>query len=145
VIGQIYCSGNYVITTNKLDISPEDVHGFLSKSYWASHRTKETVELSMENSLCFGMFEQNKLIGFARVITDHCTFAYLCDVYIDEDYRGQGLGKWLVSCILEQPNLQNLRRWMLATQDAQGLYAQFGFKPLNYADRFMEIINPNSI
>ena len=98
----------------------------------------------IENALCFGVYENDKQVGFARVITDKTTFAYIADVFILENYRGQDLSKQLMTFILEQSDLQNLKRWLLATRDAHGLYAQFGFAPLSNPEMWMDIMNPNA-
>jgi N-acetylglutamate synthase-like GNAT family acetyltransferase len=126
---------------NKLDL--EVIHHFLSvESYWSKGIKREIVEAAIQNSLCFGLYHHNKQIGFARMITDYATFAYLADVFVLESYRGRGLSKWLMTCIMEHPKLQGLRRFMLATQDAHGLYAQFGYEPLPNPERFMQIFRP---
>ena len=109
------------------------------RSYWPREVTREIVDRSVENSLCFGIYLNGKQIGFARVVTDYATFAWLADVFIVEEKRGQGFSKKLVTAVLEHPRLQGLRRFMLGTRDAHGLYAQFGFKPLAHPERFMEI------
>ena len=120
----------------------EIIHGFLVRSYWAEGIPRETVERSIANSLCFGVYDGDKQVGLARVITDYATFAYLADVFIIESHRGRGLSKFLMECIMKHPRLQNFRRFMLATLDAHRLYAKFGFKnPANPA-RFMEILDP---
>ena len=98
----------------------------------------------IENAICFGVFDNKQQIGFARVITDKTTFAYIADVFILENHRGQGLSKQLMAFIMEQPDLQNLKRWLLATRDAHGLYAQFGFTPLSNPELWMSILNPNA-
>ena len=134
---------NYRITTNKEDIDQPYVHRFLSGSYWAQNIPADVVRRSIEGSLCFAVFHQATQIGFARVITDEATFAYLADVFIDEQYRGRGLSKWLMEVILNYPTLQGLRRFMLATRDAHDLYRQFGFSPLTYTDRWMQIHWPD--
>lgn len=137
---------NYFISTNPALIDVAAVHQYLSEeSYWAKGIPLATVEKSIANSLCFGMYEGNKLIGFARLITDRTAFAYLCDVFIVPAYQGKGLGKWLLQTIHAHPDLQALRRWMLATRDAHGLYAQFGWEGINdeQAKRFMQLHNPN--
>ncbi len=122
---------------DKLDL--ELIYYFLNNcSYWAKARPKKTIQKSIDNSLCFGLFKNNKQIGFGRVVTDYATFAYLADVFIIEEYRGQGLGKWLVECIIRHPDLQNLQRWMLATADAHELYSRYGFIPLKQTEKYME-------
>jgi GNAT superfamily N-acetyltransferase len=133
---------NYSISTDKEKIDANYVHGFLSQSYWAQSIPHDVVQRSIEGSLCFAVFHRQKQIGFARVITDEATFAYLADVFIDEQYRGRGLSKWLMECIMDHPSLQGLRRFMLATRDAHSLYSRFGFSPLTHTDRWMQIHNP---
>lgn len=117
------------------------VHHYLStQSYWAENVPLEVVKRSMDNSLCFGVYKDGVQIGFARWITDKATFAYLADVYIEEIYRGQGFAKKLMSLMLFHKDLQGLRRYMLATNDAHGLYSQFGFKAIEHPDRLMAIV-----
>jgi GNAT superfamily N-acetyltransferase len=119
------------------------IYTYLSEeSYWSKGIPVEKVKESIESSMCFGIYKDDKQIGFARVITDKAIFAYLCDVFILEDYRGLGLSKWLLQTILSHPDLQGLRRWLLATADAQGLYNQFGFLPINNPERWMGIYTP---
>jgi len=115
-----------------------------NRSYWAREATRETVDRSVDNSLCFGIYLDAKQIGFARVVTDFATFAWLADVFIVEEKRGQVFGKKLVAAVLAHPRLQGLRRFLLGTKDAHGLYARFGFKPLAHPERFMEIRSENS-
>ena len=136
--------GDFTVTDNREDLDIEVIHGFLCReSYWAEHIPRATVEKAITYSLCFGLYHAGKQIGFARVVSDHATFAYLADVFVLTDYRGRGLGKWLVSCILIHPELQGLRRWMLATLDAHGLYEQNGFVPLRHPEWFLEIHYPD--
>ena len=134
--------GKFVISTDKERIDLDIVHGFLTESYWASEIPREVVARSIENSLCFGVYGDGKQVGFARVISDYATYAYLADVFVLESYRGEGLGKWLMECIIRHPRLQELRRWCLATMDAHSLYTKFGFTPLKTPERFMELHNP---
>jgi len=115
------------------------IHGFLTECYWAKGIPREVVARSIENSLCFGMYHDRKQIGFARVISDYATYAYIGDVFVLDSYRGRGLGKWLMECIMKHPRLRGLRRWSLVTGDAHGLYAQFGFTPLKTPERHMEL------
>lgn len=131
----------YTISTSKELLNIPYIHQFLSQSYWAEGIPVDVVRRSIEGSLCFGVYRQDQQVGFARVITDSATYAYLADVFIDESQRGKGLGKWLVGTILHHPQLQGLRRIELGTLDAHGLYAQFGFKPLPQPERFMQIRN----
>jgi GNAT superfamily N-acetyltransferase len=132
----------FAITTETSFFNVEFIHEFLSKSYWAEDIPIETVQKSIENSLCFGVFHLGRQIGFARVITDKATFGYLADVFIDEAYRGQGLSKWLMEEIMAHEDLQGLRRFMLATRDAHGLYRQSGFSELTFPERWMQIHKP---
>jgi GNAT superfamily N-acetyltransferase len=135
--------GEFTITDRREDLDIETIHGFLSESYWAKGIPKAIVEKSVNNALCFGLYHASRQIGFGRVITDYATFAYLADVFVVPPYRARGLAKWLVSCVRAHPKLQGLRRWMLATRDAHGLYAQNGFVSLQQPDRFMEINAPD--
>ena len=132
----------FIISDEKNKLQPEYIHDYLSnKSYWAKNIPLETVKKSIEGSICFGMYQNEKQIGFARVVTDKATFGYLADVFIDENYRGKGLSKWLMEVIMIYPELQGLRRWMLGTKDAHSLYAKFGFEPLENPMRVMHIYN----
>jgi GNAT superfamily N-acetyltransferase len=133
----------FIITTDKQRIDIAYVHSFLSQSYWAKNIPIEVVRRSIEGSLCFAVLHLNDQIGFARVITDEATFAYLADVFIDKDRRGKGLSKWLMEVILSYPGLQGLRRFALATRDAHGLYQQFGFEPLSKPENWMQRHRPN--
>ncbi len=132
----------YAITTETSFFNIEFIHAFLSQSYWAEDIPIEVVQKSIDNSLSFGVFHLGRQIGFARVITDKATFAYLADVFIDEAYRGQGLSKWLMEEIMNHEDLQGLRRMMLATRDAHGLYSRFGFTEINNPERWMQIHTP---
>jgi GNAT superfamily N-acetyltransferase len=138
-----WAKGEFQISTDPARIDLRAVHDFLTNSYWARGIPLETVQRSIENSLCFGIYHGDRQIGFARVITDRATFAYLADVFVLPDYRGHGLSKWLMECIIAHPDLQGLRRWMLATQDAHELYAQYGFSSLKAPERWMEIHRPD--
>ena len=133
----------FTISTEKEKLDIELIHSFLNRTYWAEGISKETIRRSIEGSLCFGVFENDKQVGFARMITDKATFAYLADVFIIEEYRGRGLSKWLMEVIMSHPDLQGLRRMILATKDAHGLYKQFGFTPLINVDRWMHILDPD--
>ena len=134
----------FIISTNKSKIDIDYVHAFLTQSYWSPGIPRETVKRAMENSLTFGIYAYDKQIGYARMITDQATFAYLADVFIDEKFRGKGLGKWLVETILAHPGLQGLRRILLATRDAHSLYAQFGFTAFTNPERWMHIHIPDA-
>ncbi|OQM45819.1 GNAT family N-acetyltransferase [Anoxybacillus sp. UARK-01] len=134
-----YKRNDMMISTNRALIQMDRVCEFLAQSYWANQRERTTIIQSIEHSLCFSLFHGQTQIGFARVVTDGATFAYLCDVFIDEAYRGRELGKWLVECVLQHPDLLNIRRFLLVTKDAHGLYQPFGFEVLHEPDQFMEI------
>lgn len=136
--------GEYEITTDTARIDVDGVYRYLSReSYWAKDIPRDVVERSIRNSLCFGILLGNGTVGFARVISDCATVAYLGDVFVIPPHRGKGLSKWLMACIAAPPDLQNLRRWMLATADAHGLYAQFGFSPMKAPDCWMECHDPD--
>lgn len=138
-------NGEYEIDTDRMRLDLAAIHRFLSKeSYWAQNRTMEQTLTAVENSQCFGLYRGKQQVGFARVITDRATFAYIGDVYVVDEHRGKGLSKWLMKVIIEQPDLQNLRRWVLATRDAHGLYQQFEFAPLRHPDRWMERTAPDA-
>jgi len=132
---------NYLISTDKSKIDIDYVHGFLSQSYWSPGVPMQVVKKAMKGSLCFGVYYNDTQIGYARMVTDKATFAYLADVFIDEDHRGKGLAKWLVEMILAHPQLQGLRRILLATKDAHKLYEQCGFTSINNPERYM-VYNP---
>lgn len=134
---------SFLISTDPARLDVQAIHAYLTRSYWAAGIPLETVQRCIEGAICFGVYDDGRQIGFARVITDRATFAYLADVYILESHQRHGLGKWLMSVIMSHPDLQGLRRFSLATKDAHGLYAQFGFTPLLAPDRHMEIARPN--
>ncbi len=135
---QEYHKDNLVVSTDPARLDVEAICSFLSGAYWATDRSKEEIARSLEHSLCFGLFDGAKQIGLMRVVSDMTIFAYLCDVFVQEDYRGQGLSKWLLSCVMSHPDLQSIRRWILLTRDAHGLYRQFGFTELKAPERYME-------
>jgi len=134
---------DFIVSTDKEKIDIAFVHNFLSQSYWAEGIPKSIVERSVKGSICFAVLLQTKQIGFARVITDEATFAYLADVFIDPAYRGKGLSRWLMECILSHPGLQGLRRILLATRDAHGLYLKVGFEKLKSSEPWMQIHKPD--
>ena len=138
----VWAKGEHEISTDPARVDVRMVHEFLTNSYWASGIPLETVRQSILNSLSFGIYHAGRQVGFARVISDRATFAYLADVFVVEPHRGHGLSKWLMECILNHPDLQGLRRWMLATRDAHGLYRQYGFTQITSPDRWMEIHDP---
>ena len=146
--------GEFVISTNRARLDLDVIHTFLTNCYWAKGIPRDVVFRSIEHSLCFGIYhevgEKSPLlakpagngasqVGFARVITDFATLAYLGDVFLLEAYRGRGLSKWMLECIVRHPALQGLRRWILLTRDAHGLYSKFGFTPVKSPERYMEL------
>lgn len=136
---QEWLQDEYTISTDSGKLNIQFIYEFLSQSsYWAQNRTFSSVSRSIENSLNFGLYRRDQQIGFARVVTDHATFAWLADVFIIEEYRGRGLGKWLIRTIVDHPDLQLLRRWVLATRDAHELYLQVGFVKLRQPNIWME-------
>jgi GNAT superfamily N-acetyltransferase len=134
----------YTISTDKSMLDMELIHRFLSeRSYWARNISLEVVARSIENSLCFGVYEGDSQVGFARAVTDYATIAYVADVFVIESHRGRGISKQLMTAILEHPALRGLRRWHLVTTDAQRLYEQFGFHALENPQKHMEITVKN--
>ena len=130
-------NGDYMITTDLSRIDRDAVGRFLAETYWAADRKPEVIDRSLDNSMTFGLFHDGRQVGMARVVSDYATFAWLCDVFIEPAHRGSGLGRWLVSVVVEHPELQGLRRWLLGTRDLHSLYAQFGFTELPEPKRFM--------
>ena len=135
--------GDYVISTDKSRLDLVVIHNFLTNSYWAPGIPIEIVKRSIEHSLALGVYKGDAQIGFARVITDYATFAYIGDVFILEEFRGQGLSKWLMEVIVAHPDLQGLRRWLLLTRDAHGLYKKTGFTEPRAPERYMEKFFPD--
>jgi GNAT superfamily N-acetyltransferase len=134
----------YSISTDRKLLNLELIHGFLSKeSYWAKGRSLEVVLRSIENSLNFGVYKGREQVGFARVVTDYATFAWIADVFVLPEHRSRGLGKWLMEVILSHPQLQGFRRWVLSTKDAHSVYERFGFRALHRPERWMERPDPN--
>jgi GNAT superfamily N-acetyltransferase len=141
-----YTRGDYTISTDPAHLDADAIADYLARSYWANLRPRAIIELSLRHSLNFGLYytsaeagNRNKTqVGLARVVTDYATYAYLCDVYLLEEHRGHGLGKWLIETLIHDPALQYPRRITLATRDAHGLYAQFGFTPLTKPENRME-------
>jgi len=130
---------DFVISTDRSRLNVKFIHNFLStQAYWAIGRSFEVVQHAIENSLNFGVFDGNQQIGFARVVTDFATFAWVADVFISDEYRGRGLGVWLIEVITSHPKLQGFRRWILATRDAHALYRRFGFNEIANPQRYME-------
>jgi GNAT superfamily N-acetyltransferase len=136
--------GEFLISTDRERMNLDVIHSFLTNCYWAKGIQREVVARSIKHSLCFGIFEgSGAQVGFARVVSDFATVAYLGDVFVLKSHRGRGLSKWLMQCIVKHPALQNLRRWILLTRDAHGLYSQFGFTPVKAPERYMELHQPN--
>lgn len=133
----------YTISTDQSRFDVEMIYGFLTSCYWAEGIPRDVVERSIENAFCFGVFEGDAQVGFARVITDRATYAYIGDVFILESHRGRGLGKRLMQAIMEHPELQGFRRWSLVTSDAHSLYEQFGFTTLSKPQDYMELRDPD--
>src|SRR5262245_41463278 len=136
--------GDFLISTDPTLLDVPLIHDFLANhSYWATGRPLEVVRRSLANSLCFGLYEQKRQVGLARVVTDRATFAWLCDVFVLEAYRGRGLSKWLIESVLSHPELRGLRRFLLGTRDAHGLYQRYGFTSLADPTRFLEVSRPD--
>ena len=136
--------GEFRISSDRTRLDFDVIHGFLTNCYWAKGIPRAVVERSIEHSLCFGIYDgSGAKVGFARVVSDFATVAYLGDVFVLESCRGRGLGKWMMQCITQHPALQGLRRWILLTRDAHGLYQEFGFTPLKSAERYMELHRPD--
>jgi GNAT superfamily N-acetyltransferase len=134
--------GTFSLTADRRRIDLDAVHAFLTRSFWARGISKELVARSIEHSLCFGVFDGPAQVAFARVVTDYSTYAYLCDVYVLETYRGRGLARRMMTYVMRHPDLQGLRRFQLVTRDAHGLYTRFGFKAPDNPERQMEIFYP---
>ena len=135
--------GEFLISTDPSRLNLDVIHGFLTNCYWAKGVPREVVERSIEHALCFGVYDgSGAQVGFARVISDFATIAYVGDVFVLDTHRGRGLGKRLMECITQHPALQGLRRWILTTRDAHGLYSQAGFTPVKFPERYMELHDP---
>lgn len=147
--GMVYAvrRDGFLISSDPTLLDLDVIHGFLSTCYWSPGIPRATIERALTHSLSFGLYETSgaapRQIGFARVVTDRATFAYLCDVFILDAVRGRGLGTWLIESLLAHPDLHGLRRFCLLTRDAHALYARFGFKPMPDPSRYMEVWNPN--
>lgn len=137
--------GEFSISTDRSRLEIDVIQKFLSEdAYWAKTRTREQTLTAIENSLCFGLYAPDRQIGFARVVSDMATFAYIGDVFVLNEFRGRGLSKWLMETIIAEPRLQGLRRWLLATRDAHGLYEKYDFGPLRAPERWMERTAPDA-
>ena len=143
-----YRRDEFVVSTDPARLDLDVVYGFLTNCYWAKGIPRDVVVRSIEHSLCFGIYHEidtvpSLQVGFARVITDFATIAYLGDVFVVDGYRERGLSKWMMECIMQHPQLQGLRRWILLTRDAHGLYSKFGFTPVKAPERYMELHRPD--
>jgi GNAT superfamily N-acetyltransferase len=136
--------GGFIVTCDPHKVDRKVVADYLADSYWAKGIPPETVNRSIDGSLCFTLLEGGTQVGFARVISDRATIAYLGDVFVLPAFRGRGLGKWLMECVMSHPELRGLRRWILVTRDAHGLYEQLGFKPLGRPEGYMELHHPDA-
>ncbi|HQX56859.1 MAG TPA: GNAT family N-acetyltransferase [Pyrinomonadaceae bacterium] len=133
------------ISTDRSRLDVDVIQRYLNdESYWARDRTRDQTEAAIRHSICFGLYDNDRQIGFARVVSDRATFAYIGDVFVLQEFRGRGLSKWLMEAMLAHTELQGLRRWLLATRDAHGVYSQFGFSGLKHPDRWMELPAPNA-
>ena len=133
---------NFTISTDPSRLDRDAIADMLARAYWAKGRPRERTDQAFASSLVLGLYEGSRQIGLARVVTDFSVIAYLCDVFIHEDFRGQGLGKWLMQSMFEHPDLKHIRRWLLATDDAHGLYQQFGFEQLPEVEKWMQRLRP---
>jgi GNAT superfamily N-acetyltransferase len=140
-MNELFRRGDYTVTTDAKRLDVPAIHAFLTRSYWSPGIPLELVQRAIDHSLCFGLFHHDEQVGFARVISDRTTFAYLADVYVLEAHRGIGLSKWLLQVVLAHAELQGLRRFLLATRDAHELYRRFGFKELAAPARLMEVLD----
>ena len=134
---------SFLVSSDRALLDFEVIYQFIANSYWAKNIPRQTLQKGIDNALCFGLYDSDKQVGFARVISDCATFGYLADVFVLPSHQGKGLGKWLISCIMAHPDLQGLRRFMLATADAHGLYRQFGFDAVNMPERLMQVHKPD--
>jgi GNAT superfamily N-acetyltransferase len=135
--------GEFLMSTDRARLDLDVIHGYLTNCYWATGVPREVVARSIEHALCFGIYDgSGAQVAFARVISDFATIAYIGDVFVLDSHRGRGLGKWLMECIMQYPALQGLRRWILTTRDAHGLYSQVGFTPVKFPERYMERHDP---
>jgi GNAT superfamily N-acetyltransferase len=132
----------YQVSTDPDRLDVDAIHAVLKHAYWCEGIPRELLARALQRSLCFGLYEGDRQIGLARVISDYATFAYLCDVYVLAEFQGKGLGTWLMECVIGHPDLQGLRRFSLVTRDAHGLYRKFGFVELAHPERHMEVARP---
>ncbi|HET8841678.1 MAG TPA: GNAT family N-acetyltransferase [Ktedonobacteraceae bacterium] len=139
----IWRQDEYIVSTERKLLDLDVIHRFLTEAYWSPGIPRSTIEQAIEHSLPFGLYHGTRQVGFARVITDYTTFAYIADVFVIEKYQGRGLSKWMMRCVMEHPDLQGLRRWTLFTRDAHGLYEKVGFQTSKTPERLMEQVFPN--
>lgn len=135
-----YKNKDYLISTDKRKLQPKIIHNFLTNCYWSKGSSYSVVQAKIKYSFCYGVYHNKKQIGFCRVVSDFIIFAYLADVFIIEEYRGKGLSKWLMQCLMQHPDLGNVKCWMLKTGDAHGLYQKYGFKLAAKPEEIMEKI-----
>jgi GNAT superfamily N-acetyltransferase len=135
--------GDYSVSTDPSRMDLDVIHGYLRQAYWCEAIPRELVERSLRHSLCFGLFERERQVGFARVVTDYATYAYVCDVFVLESHHRQGLATWLMQCVTSHPDLQGLRRWCLTTRDAHRLYEKAGFERTKMPERYMDRVRPD--
>lgn len=133
---------NLILSTDPKRLDIDAICDFLAQSYWANTRSRKTIEYSLQHSLVFAVYDDDRQVAMARVVTDFCTFAWVCDVFVHPEYRGRGISKWLMREILAHPDLKGLRHWLLASTTARGLYSQFGFTQLQNPERWMELFDP---
>lgn len=145
MLTQEFTRDEFTLSTDRSKLDINIISGFLSRSHWAKNRSRDVIVKSIANSLCYGVYHHNRQVAFSRLVTDYATYAYLCDVYVDEEYRGRGLSKWMMECVMGNPDLAQLRRFTLATKSAHGLYEKFGFRRLagDELGRFMSILKEN--
>lgn len=134
----------FTVSTERARLDLDTMHAFLNTSYWSKGIPRDVFERSIANAEPFGLYEGARQVGFARVVTDYATFGYLADVFVLEAWRGRGVSRFLMECVVAHPGLQGFRRWSLLTRDAHGLYARFGFTPLNAPDKWMEKWTPDA-
>ncbi len=138
----VFRKKEYFVSTDKRILQIKKIHSFLTRAYWSEGISIQKIKRAIKGSICFGVFHKTEQIGFARVVTDKASIAYIADLFIIENYRGKKLSVWLMKCILSHPELKDVKAFMLATKDAHGLYAKFGFEKLKDPDRFMRMQNP---
>jgi GNAT superfamily N-acetyltransferase len=140
----LWKKNGFTVSTDREKLDRDAIHRFLAESYWARGIPRDVVDRSIENSVCFGLYAEEKMIGFARVISDAATFGYLSDVFVLPSHRGRGLATWFMEVVMGHPDFRGIRRWMLATADAHGLYRKVGFTQLSKPERIMEKLLPEA-